>query len=69
MALRESVAWVEFLENVVQFGWLGIPTNSSSLQLEELGMNHIKDQDGSWMKIILKYKYVSRIVWMMELFL
>jgi len=69
MALRESVAWVEFLENVVQFGWLGTPTNSSSLQLEELGMNHIKDQDGSWMKIILKYKYVSRIVWMMELFL
>ena len=69
MALRESVAWVEFLENVVQFGWLGTPTNSSSLQLEELGMNHIKNQDGSWMKIILKYKYVSRIVWMMELFL
>jgi len=69
MTLKELPTWEEFLENVDQFGWLGTPTNSFSLQLVELRMDCMTDQDGSWIKMILKDKCVSRIVLIMKLFL
>jgi len=37
----------EFLENIIQFGWLGTPTSSSSSLLFELGIEYMKDHDGS----------------------
>ena len=58
----------EFLENIIQFGWLGTPTSSSSSLLFELGIEYMKDHDGSWMKIILKEICISKIVLMIKLF-
>jgi len=53
MTLGELMAWKEFLENVIQLGWLETPTNSSPLQLVELEMNCITDQ----------VSYASPLVW------
>ena len=43
-----------FLENVIQLGWFEIPTNTSSSLFVELGIEQMTDQDGSWIKMILK---------------
>ena len=67
--LGESLSWARFLEKVVQFGWLGISTNSLPSLFLELGMDCMNDQDGSWMKIRLKSHWVSSIILIMELFL
>ena len=69
MTLRELQIWEEFLENIVQFGWLGTLTNSSPSQLVELGIDCMKVQDSSWMKMISKDKCISKIVLMIKLFL
>jgi len=69
MTLRESLSCKKSLENVVQLGWLGTPTNSSPSQLVELGIDLIEDYEDSWMKMMLKKDCVSRIVLMIELFL
>ena len=37
----------EFLENIIQFGWLGTLTRFSPFLLFELGIEHIKDHDSS----------------------
>lgn len=58
----------EFLENVIQFGWLGVSTSSFPSLLFELGMECMKDYDSFWMKIISKEICVSKIVLMMKLF-
>ena len=69
MTLGELLAWDEFLEDMVQFGWLETPTNSSPLLLFKLSIDYIKNQDGSWIKMMLKEVYISRIVLMTKLFL
>jgi len=57
------------LENVVQLGWLGTPTNLLPSQLVELRIDFIKDHDSSWIKMMSNRNWVFRIVLMMELFL
>jgi len=44
MTLEESAIFEEFLENIIQFGWLDTSTSSSPSLLFELGM---KDYNGS----------------------
>ena len=56
------------LAKVSQLGWQGTPTSSSPLQLVELGIVHIVNYGGSWMNIILKADWVSKIVLMIRLF-
>ena len=43
ITLSKSWGFVEFLENVIQLGWLGMPTNSFSSLLEELGIDLMID--------------------------
>ena len=69
MILGDSEAYTEDLANVVQFGWWRTLTNTSPLQLVELGMNWIIDQGGSWMNMISKDNWVSRMILMIRLFL
>ena len=57
-----------FLENVIQLGWFGIPTNTSPSLFVELGIEWMAVQDGFWMKIISKLHWVSSIVLMTKLF-
>jgi len=57
------------LANVSQLGWLTMPTRVSSLQFEELGIEQIVDQDGSWMKMMSKEELTSRMVLMRREFL
>jgi len=45
MTLGESMTFEEFLENVIQFGWLGVSTSSFPSLLFELGMECMKDYD------------------------
>ena len=66
---RKSLVFVEFLKNMIQLGWLGTPTNSLPSQLSRLRIEYIYIQDGFWMKMILKSKHVSRMKWMIRLFL
>jgi len=68
MTLRESFAFKGLLEKIVQFGWFGTPINLSPSLLLELGMEHIKDCNSSWTKIILKDPCTSKIVLMTKLF-
>ena len=56
------------LAKVSQLGWQGTLTSSSPLQLVELGIVHIVNYGGSWMNIILKADWVSKIVLMIRLF-
>lgn len=69
ITLGESLFCKKDLANIVQFGWLGTSTNPLPSQSVELRINLIRDQDSSWIKIMLKKTCVSRIVLMMELFL
>ena len=77
MILSKSLLFKRFLEKIIQFGWLRIPTNSSSListnssplQFFKLGSNYIKDYKCSWIKIILNKICVLRIILMIKLFL
>jgi len=69
MTLGGSLSREKGLENVIQLGWLGTPTNSSPSQLVELGIDLIEDYDSSWMKMTSNRNWVYRIVLMMELFL
>lgn len=39
-----------------------MPTWVSLSQFDELGMEQIEDQEGSWMKMILKEELTSRMV-------
>jgi len=36
--LEKSLMFVRFLKNIIQLGWLGMPTNSLSSQLSGLGI-------------------------------
>jgi len=47
MTLEESWQFEGFLENIVQFRWLGTPTNFSPSLLDGLGIEHIKFHSGS----------------------
>jgi len=47
MTLEKLFKDLEFLVNISQLGWLTTPTNDSSSQLFELGMEWMVDQDGS----------------------
>jgi len=58
----------EALEKISQLGWLATPTKDSPSQLLELGVDRIVDQDGSWIKIMLKLELTLRTVFMMRLF-
>jgi len=69
MTLEGSLSYKKGLENVIQLGWLGTPTNLLLSQLVKLGIDLIKNYDSSWMKMTLNRNWVSRIVLMMELFL
>ena len=69
MTWGKSSAHEEFLENMVQFGWLGILTSSFSSQLKELGIDQIIDQDSFWMKMILNKEYILSMMLMRKLFL
>jgi len=69
MTLGESSLQVGFLENEDQLGWLGTFTSSSPSWLFELGIDQIYVQDSSWIKIISKTDWVSRIVLIRKLFL
>jgi len=69
MTLEDSEAHTEDLANIVQFGWWGTPTNTSPSQLVELGIDWIIDRGGSWMNMMLKDNWVSRIVLTIRLFL
>ena len=69
ITLSKSWEFDGFLENFIQLGWLGMPTNSFSSLLEELGIDHIIDQGGFWMNIILKPLCASKIVLVSKLFL
>ena len=42
MTLRESWGFEGFLKNVVQFGWLETPNNSSPFLLDRLEIEYIK---------------------------
>jgi len=57
------------LTKVNQLGWLTMPMRVSPLQFDELGMEQIKDQEGSWMKMMLKEEWTSRMVLMRREFL
>jgi len=46
-----------------------MPTRVSPSQFEELGMEQIVDQEGSWMKMMLKEELASRMVLMRRKFL
>ena len=69
MILGKSSEIIEFLEKVVQFGWLETPTSSSPLLFFELGIEYIKDHENSWMKMIPYKICISRIILIMKLFL
>jgi len=69
ITLGESSIFEKFLENIIQFGWLGILTSSSPSQFFELGNEWMKDHEGSWIKIILNEICVLRIVLIMKSFL
>ena len=69
MTLEDSEAHTKDLANIVQFRWVGTPTNASPLQLVELGMDWIINQGGSWMNMMLKDEWVSGMVLTMRLFL
>ena len=56
------------LMNTSQLGWFTMPTRVSSLQFEELGIEWIKDQEGSWIKMISKLVLTSKIVLMSRKF-
>ena len=47
MTLGESSIFEKFLENIIQFGWLGTLTSSSPSQFFELGNEWMKDHEGS----------------------
>ena len=66
--LRESFAFKRLLEKIVQFGWFGTPINLSPFLFLELGIEHIKDYNSSWMKMISKDPCISKIVLMTKLF-
>ena len=66
--IRESFAFKGLLEKIVQFGWFGTPINLSPFLLLELGIEHIKDYNSSWMKMISKDPCISKIVLMKKLF-
>ena len=66
MTLDELLTVEKFLEKVVQFRWLNTPTSLSPLQFLELGIDHISDYNGSWMKIswfLLKSYLVTAHSW------
>lgn len=69
MTLGELLSHKKGLENTIQLGWLETPTNSLPSQLVKLGIDFIKDHEGSWMKMTSKKDCVSKIVLMIELFL
>jgi len=52
------------LMNFSQLGWFTMPTRVSPLQFEELGIEQIEDQEGSWIKMMSKLVLTSRIVLM-----
>jgi len=56
------------LVKVIQLGWWGMPTSSSSLQLLELGMEQMINHGGSWINIMSYEYWVSRIVLTINLF-
>ena len=58
-----------FLENVIQLGWLGMPTKSFLSLLKELEIEYIIDHDSSWMNIISNSLCASKIVLVSRLFL
>jgi len=55
--------------NVNQLGWLTTLTRVSPSQFEELGMEQIEDQEGSWMKMMSKKEFTSKMVLMRREFL
>ena len=69
MTLGESLQLEEFLEKVIQLEWFRTPINSSPSLYLKLGIEHIVDHDGSWIKIISKESCISKIVLIMKLFL
>ena len=69
MTLKDSEAHNEDLANIVQFGWWETSTNIFPLQLVELGITWITNQGGSWMNIMSKDDWVSKMVLMIRLFL
>ena len=60
--LGGSESLVLDLTKVSQLGWFTTLTRMSPLQFEELGIERIEDQEGSWMKMISKSDLTSRMV-------
>jgi len=69
MTLEESLLFDVFLEKVIQLGWLRAPTYCSPFSFTELGIEQMKNQGSSWMKIISKFLCTSKIVLVSSLFL
>ena len=69
MTLGESNLLEGILVNDNQFGWWLVPIRDLPSQSEELGILQISDQGGSWMKMILNWLWVSRMVLIMREFL
>ena len=67
--LGESWLFDAFLEKVNQLGWFSIPTKCSPSLLNKLRIEQIINYDSSWIKIISKSLYASRIVLVSKLFL
>ena len=47
MTLGDSWSLEAFLKKVIQLGWFGTPINCSPSSFKELGINWIRDYDGS----------------------
>ena len=62
MTLGESDLSEGILANNSQLWWWVVSIRVSPLQSNELGILQISDQGGSWMKIMLNWLWVSRIV-------
>jgi len=62
MTLGESNLSKGILANDIQFGWWLVPIRDFPSQIEELGILRISDQQGSWMKMMSNWFWVSRRV-------
>ena len=68
MTLGESNLSEGILANNSQLGWWVVPIRVLPSQSNELGILRISDQGGSWMKMMLNWLWVSRIVLMIREF-
>ena len=69
ITLGESPLLAVFLEKVIQLEWFGTLTNFSPSLFFKQDSKQIKDQEDSWINMMLKKHWVLRLVLMIKLFL